>query len=104
MPEVTLYSCPTGGWVMCNRFVMEDAIIASCGPDTKVTHKVGCMLTALVEVNGKSRREWLTPAMIVPGNALAKCIPARTIGRTAKALMTETTDTLVTPSTEVAMR
>lgn len=87
MTEVTLYSCPTGGWVMGNRYCMEDAIKEELGKDTIVNHKVGCMLTAVVEVNGKSKRQFMPLAMIVPFNVFARCISATSTGDLAKSLV-----------------
>ena len=44
--EVTLYTCPTGGWVMGNRKPMEEAIKKEI-PGAVVKHKVGYPLTAV---------------------------------------------------------
>ena len=54
--EVTLYTCPTGGWVMGNRKPMEEAIKKEI-PGAVVKHKIGYPLTAAVEINGKRKRE-----------------------------------------------
>ena len=103
--EVTLYSCPTGGWVMGNRFVMEDAIMAELGSECIVKHKVGWPLMATVEVGGNSRKECLPLAMITPFNVLAKCFNAASTGKISKDLLSDGTDMAVkdSPSTATAM-
>ena len=101
---VTLYSCPTGGWVMGNRFVLEDSIKKECGDQCVVKHKVGCILTATVVVDGESKTEFMPLAMITPLNACTKFIKAKSIGSSAKALFNAAGDAPVvaeTPATVV---
>ena len=66
--KVTLYSCPTGGWLLGNRFEMENAIKSECAGDVEVEHKVGCILTSTVVVDGKSQQQFAPLAMLVPGS------------------------------------
>ena len=84
---VTLYSCPTGGWLMGNRYAMESAIKRELGPDCTVNHKLGCILTSTVVANGQSRREFLPLAMILPFNACFKYYEADTTAKLAKSLV-----------------
>lgn len=85
---VTLYSCPTGGWVMGNRFALEDGIKKECGEECVVKHKVGCFLTATVAIDGYgSKSEFLPLAMIAPFNACTKVIKATSTGKKAQALL-----------------
>ena len=103
--EVTLYSCPTGGWVMGNRFVMEKGIKESLGKDCTVRHKVGCPLTAVVEIDGKSKREFMPLSMIVPFNVFGGCFGAASTGKIAKSLAAQQGSPKVegSPSTAEAM-
>eukprot|EP00729_Bicosta_minor_P007984 gene7984-13661_t len=55
--EVTIYTCPTGGWVMGNRHRMEEAVKKEM-PDCQVTHKashptVGLPFSCKVNVDAK---------------------------------------------------
>jgi hypothetical protein len=55
MTEVILYTCPTGGWILGNRFLMEHSIKKSI-PNAHVTHKVAAPFTAVAAINGKKGR------------------------------------------------
>ena len=88
--QVTLYSCPTGGWVMGNRTTME-ACIKEQIPDAQVTHKVGIPFTAVVEINGtKGKRECGPFVYCLPAalhcQAFATCCGAEQTGKNAKEL------------------
>lgn len=86
--KVTLYSCPTGGWLMGNRFELERSIKISCGKDVEVQHKVGCLLSSTIEVDGQSKQQIAPLAMILPGNYFGY-FKASTTGAEAKALLDE---------------
>ena len=105
--EVTLYSCPTGGWVMGNRFAMEDGIKAVAGKDCIVKHKVGMPLTAVVEVGGRSKRECAPLSMIAPCNVFGRFFSATSTGELAKDLLAQqygaAHDVDASPSTAKAM-
>ena len=90
---VTLYSCPTGGWLLGNRFELERSIKAACGQNVEVKHKVGCLLSSTLEVDGQSKRQLAPLAMILPGNYFGY-FKATSTGKEAKALL----DVAQTPS------
>ena len=82
---VTLYSCPTGGWVMGNRYAMEKSIKEHM-PNSQVEHKLGCLLTSTVVIDGKAKSEFLPLAMILPFNACFNYKRADSTGKLAKSL------------------
>lgn len=82
---VTLTSCPTGGWVMGNRHTMAEAIKTEMGEGTQVQHRVGCPLMSVVSIDGRSKRQCMPLAMIVPCSRSCG-VSAKSTGQTARAL------------------
>ena len=71
---------------MGNRHTMADAIKAEMGESTHVNHKVGCFLTASVEVDGRSKRQCAPWAMIIPCSKTMG-VSAQPTGQCAKSLV-----------------
>ena len=88
--QVVLYTCPTGGWVMGNRTLMEESIKSEI-PNAQVTHKVACPLTAVVEIDGKKGKREVGPFLFFcPASCRPKtcesCCNANVTGANAKEL------------------
>ena len=85
-PEVTLYTCPTGGWVFGNRKAMEDAIKKEL-PGCTVKHKLDIPFSAHVSINGVAGKRECGPFMFfLPCGLATACCDATVTGKNAKAL------------------
>ena len=49
--KITIFSCPTGGWVMNNRKRVESEIL-KVHPNAEVSHSCGYPFTIMVSNNG----------------------------------------------------
>ena len=84
--NVTLYTCPTGGWLFGNRHAMEKAIKKEI-PGAVVTHKLGYPFTAACEINGKKKREFGPFAFFAPAICHGACCDAKKTGENARDLL-----------------
>ena len=84
--EVTLYTCPTGGWVFGNRKAMENAIKKEL-PNCSVKHKLDWPFSAHVSINGvKGKRECGPFMFFLPCGLATACCDATVTGKNAKEL------------------
>ena len=85
-PEVTLYTCPTGGWVFGNRKAMEDSIKKEI-PNACVRHKFDWPFSAHVSINGVAGKRECGPFMFfLPCGLATACCDATVTGKNAKIL------------------